>query len=108
MLQAVEDGLVLLVEVDFVHRALQDAAGGDAGNDRAHPVVGRLVVHHHLFHVLGEEIAHGAFDQVGFLKNAGRRRLGSDLLLDFSPAFQQQSQVADEIGLPLALARRCA
>ena len=35
------------------------------------------VIDHDAVHVLGQEIAHGALDQVRFLENAGGRAAGS-------------------------------
>ena len=62
-------------------------------------------VHDHPFHVFGEEVAHGAFDEVGLLEHAGGGPLALDLVLNFAPLLKQQGDVTDEIALLLALAR---
>ena len=63
----------------------------------AHPLVGRRAIDHDAGDVLGQKIAHRAFDQVRFLENAAGGRLGFNLLLDFVPLFQEHGQVQDEI-----------
>ena len=95
-----EDRRGFVVEPDFAAGAAADLS--DHGAD---PFVGVLTVHHDPIHFLGEEIAHGALDQVGFLENAIRRRLRLDFFLDLLPRLQQQFEVADEVTLLLVLAR---
>ena len=70
----------------------------------AHPVVGFAAVDHDAFDVFGEEVAHGALDQVGFLEDARRRRLLLDSFLNCLPFLEQQREVAHEITRLLAFA----
>src|SRR5258708_2891183 len=56
-----------------------DAAGGAFGNlaDHVdHAFHGVLVVANDFVDFVGEEVAHGAFDEIGLFEDAGRSRLG--------------------------------
>ena len=97
--EAIEDRLRFGVELHLLGGAF-----GDLGNHFAHALVGFLAVHDDAFDVFREEIADGAFDQVGLLENAGGRRLGFDAILDQLPFFEQQREVANEIAHLLAFA----
>src|ERR1017187_6266823 len=97
--KAVEDRLRLAVKHDLL--------GGARGNLRdhlAHPFARLGRVHDDALDILGEKIAHGAFDQIGFLKNTGGHRLLLDFLGNFVPFFEQQREIAHEITKLLAFA----
>src|SRR5438094_6160583 len=51
---------------------MQTVAGtpGNVADERAHSIERGSIIAHHLIDFLGEKVAHGAFDQVGLLKNA--------------------------------------
>src|SRR5690606_37605605 len=66
-------------------------------------VVGR-VVDEDAVDLLGEEVAHGALDEVGFLIEAGGGALALHAGLDLGPGLEQEVQVADEVAGFLALA----
>ncbi len=53
--------------------------------------------------MFGEEIAHGALDEVGFLKHATGGGLRAHAFLDLAPLLQQQVEVAHEVTGPLTL-----
>src|SRR5207249_4560180 len=65
-IEPIENWLRLGVELHLVGRAL-----GDFCNHRAHTVKSLGAVHDNALNVFGEEVAHGALDEVWFLKNAG-------------------------------------
>ena len=55
------------------------------------------MIHHDPLDILGQEIAHRAFDQIRFLEHTGGGRLFLDPLLDPVPFLQEQRQIAHEI-----------
>ena len=68
--------------------------------------MGFLIVHNDAFDVFGEKIAHGAFDQIRFLKHARRHRLLFDALLNRVPFLDEKREVAHKITQLLTFARR--
>lgn len=96
--ETVEHWLRLGVELDFVRGAL-----GDFGNHFAHPVVGFGVVHHNALDVLGKKVAHGALNQIRFLKHARRHRLFLDAFLNLVPFLDEKREVAHEVTELLAI-----
>ena len=68
--------------------------------------MGFLVVHDNAFDIFGEKIAHGAFNQIRFLKHAGRHRLLLDALLNRVPFLDEKCEVAHEVTQLLTFARR--
>src|ERR1017187_5037480 len=94
-----EDWRGFVVEPD-----LAAGAAADLPDHVADAFIGVLVVHHDAIHFLGQEIAHGALDQIGLLEDAIRRRLRLDFFLNRLPRLQQQFEVADEVALLLVFA----
>ena len=84
-IEAVENGLGLFVELDLVCGAL----GLDLQHHLPHAFIGLGVVDDDTFHIFGQEVAHGAFDEVGFLEDASGGRLGLDTFLDLRPLLEQ-------------------
>ena len=97
--ETVEDRLGVAVELDLVGGTL-----GDLGNHLPHPVVGFRTIHHDAFNIFGQEVAHGALDQIRFLEDATSQGPGLDAFLDLVPFFKEQRQVAHEVTLLLPLA----
>ena len=54
--------------------------------------------------VFGEEVAHGALDEIGFFEDATGGRAGLHPFLDLLPLIEQQCQVAHKVAQLLALA----
>src|ERR1051326_7529141 len=93
----VEDGLRIGVKFDFFGGTL-----GDFRNHLAHAVVSLRTVHDNAFDVFGKKVANRALDKIGFLEDAGRRRLRFDAILNLFPFFEKQRKVANEIAQLLA------
>src|SRR5438477_3158374 len=83
---------------------MQAVAGapGNVADERAHSIERGSIIAHHLIDFLGEEIAHGAFDQVGLLENAVGRRMIRNFLLDLAPLIEEKAQIANKITGALA------
>src|SRR2546430_17216768 len=83
---------------------MQTVAGapGNVADERAHSIERGSIIAHHLIDFLGEEIAHGAFDQVGLFENAVWRRMIRNFLLDLAPLIEEKAQIANKITGPLA------
>src|SRR5437588_12574159 len=83
---------------------VQPVAGtpGNVADERAHSIERGSIIAHHLIDFLGEEIAHGAFDQVGLFENAVRRRMIRNFLLDLAPLIEEKAQIANKIAGALA------
>jgi hypothetical protein len=97
--EAVEHRLVIGVELHFVSGARREFA-----DDFAHAIVRRRAINNDALDVFGEEVADGAFDEVGFLENAGGRGLLLDVRLDLVPLLDEHGEVANEEGFFLAFA----
>src|SRR5690606_15825577 len=97
--EAFEDRDVVLVDGDLAAGALGDLADEVLG---AGVVLG--VVDEDAVNLLGEEVAHGAFDEVGLLVEAGGGAVGLHLLLDALPGLEEEVEVADEVAGFFALA----
>src|SRR5438552_16802307 len=78
---------------------MQAVAGapGNVADERAHSIEGGSIIALHLIDFLAEEIAHGAFDQVGLLENAVGRRMIRNFLLDLAPVIEEKAQIANKI-----------
>jgi hypothetical protein len=98
-IEAIEDGLGFGVEFDFI-----DGAFGDTADHIADAVMFGVAVDDDAFDVFGEEIADGAFDEVGFAEDAGGIGLFGDAFLDFAPFFEEESEVTDEVTFLLIFA----
>src|SRR5437762_14377590 len=83
---------------------MQAVAGapGNVADERAHSIERGSIIAHHLIDFLGEEIAHGAFDQVGLFENAVWRRMIRNFLLDLAPLIEEKAQIANKIAGALA------
>jgi hypothetical protein len=79
--EALEDRDAVLVERDLA----LGAALGDLADVFLRALVVVLVVDEHAVDVLGEEVAHGALDDVGLLVEAGGGAVGLHLALDLLP-----------------------
>src|SRR5205814_1902731 len=78
---------------------MQTVAGapGNVADERAHSIERGSIIAHHLIDFLGEEIAHGAFDQVGLFENAVWRRMIRNFLLDLAPLIEEKAQIANKM-----------
>src|SRR5438309_10530034 len=78
---------------------MQPVAGtaGNVADERAHSIERGSIIAHHLIDFLGEKIAHRAFDQVGFFKNAVGRGTIRDFPLDLAPLIEEEAQLANTI-----------
>ena len=56
-----------------------------------------MVVADDFIDFLGEEVADGAFDEVGFIEDAGGRLHGGVIFLHFLPLFDEHGEVAHEV-----------
>ena len=65
---------------------------------------GFLIVANDLVDFVGEEVAHGALDEVGLLEDAGGRGLVLHLLPRSCAIAREQAEIADEIARTLAFA----
>src|SRR5579862_546180 len=97
--ESFEDGRRLAVMGDAVARA-----PGDVADEFGHPFNRGGVVADDGLDLVGEEVADGPVDEIGFAEDARWRGLLLHRLLDLRPLFKQEAQVADEIALPLAFA----
>ena len=97
--EALEDRDAVVVVGD-----LRAGALGDQADQVLRALVVGLVVDEDAVDVLGEEVAHGALDQVGLHVEAGRGPLRLHLLRDLLPLLEEEVEVADEVAGLLALA----
>src|SRR5437867_2081613 len=72
----------------------------------AHPLARGVIITNYFVDFFGEKITDRPFHQVRLLKDATRRRLLADELLDFRPLIEKEAQIADEISGALAFAHR--
>jgi hypothetical protein len=64
------------------------------------------MIHHDPLNVFGEEVTHGALNQVWLLEHTRGHGLRLDAFLHAIPLFEQQGEVAHEVTLLLAFTDR--
>ena len=65
------------------------------------------VVADHLVDFVGEEIAHGALDQIGLLEDAAGAGFSLHRLLDVAPLLEEKARDRARNSAPAGLRRRC-
>src|SRR4029077_10264045 len=79
-------------------------APGDLTNHVGHSIGCPAIVAKDFIDFFGKKIADGALDQIGFFKQAARRRVVPNGLINFGPLIQQNSQIANKIPSTLTFA----
>ena len=97
--EALEDRDAVFVEGDLARGTLRDL-----GDELLGALVVVLAVDQHAVDILGEEVADGAFDDIGFLIQAGRGAVALHLGLNVFPGLEEDVEIADEVAGLLALA----
>ena len=99
--EVVKDRLLAAVVMDRLLGSL-----GDLADEFLHPLGGLEVIDMDGIHVLGQQIPHGALDEVGLQNEGAGGGLLSHALLNLTPLVEQKAEIADEEAGLLPLTRR--
>src|SRR5689334_4469941 len=73
-------------------------------DELTHPIKRLAIVDQNFIDFLSQKVSHGALDKVRLFKNATRRRVIANLLFDFRPLIEKESQIPHKVTGALTLA----